>query len=155
MSKLFFESEPRGATYRRLLCYAQTLPGAQFGFVVRTEAQPSPTRERLIGALEMERVQVRRESEWPGTSLLNGYATVYLHTFTEHSERVLEDAADGLYEWRHPSLPEDLFLAVENGGIWLWSVAHEREAGVFVSQDRLVDLEREAPDVLALLRAEG
>jgi hypothetical protein len=74
----------------------------------------------------MEREE--RAHRWPGTELLGGEpALVRYYRLNERTLEVLLEAP-GLYSWVAPDRPEDLALYHRGGGLWLGSVAHERDA---------------------------
>ena len=69
-------------------------------------------------------------SEWPGTRLFSGTASVLHFTYCEEVKDILGRAVDGLYEWMAP-LPEDLCL-LRGERPWLVSIAHERNGYLIV-----------------------
>ena len=135
MNKSFlnFTVEPRGALYRDLIRHAvvdcniallvvQTMPLEQRGQEVLTR----------LAAFLIEKVE---SSEWPGTKLLNRTGWVFRYRFEPESAEILAGAADALYDWLQPNLPEDICLLRADGTPWLVSIAHEKDGYLELSQE--------------------
>jgi hypothetical protein len=56
-------------------------------------------------------------------------------------------AADGLFDWVEPRLPEDPCLLREDGTAWLTTIAHERDAYFTLTPEERDQLLREVPDL--------
>jgi hypothetical protein len=142
--------EPREDAYRELLRaalkYADT---AQL--VLRPTLPAGPSCEAFLVASQLWLSGRREASEWPGTVLLEGTATVLSFRYDEAFAEVLGRAASSLYEWQQPDLPEDLAL-LRGRQPWLVSVAHERDGYRVVEPGQLTALAREMPLVQSLLR---
>jgi hypothetical protein len=67
-------------------------------------------------------------SSWPGTELIGHTAVVYRYRLNADMVEQLALAADGLFDWVEPRLPEDPSLLREDGTAWLTTTAHERDA---------------------------
>jgi hypothetical protein len=88
----------------------------------------SATGETVLSRLRPFLVEERRGTAWPGTLLLSGEATIFQFNICDSVIEIIISAADGLYDWRQPSLPEDLALLRLDGTTVLGSIAHERDA---------------------------
>ena len=139
--------EPRGAVYRRLLDHARS--GCEYALLVVREEDwpPGGSSATAIEALSPFLVSSEKRSEWPGTVLIAGTATVFNYKLTDDSVGVLKREAEGLYDWSAPELPEDLCLLRADLSPWLVSIAHERDGYLQLSDDELVELLRSAPDL--------
>jgi hypothetical protein len=92
-------------------------------------------------------------SEWPGTRLLgrNDEARVLRYELNATTLERLAAAADRLYAWEHPGLPEDLFL--ERAAMpWLTSIAHERAAFITMTSEEANALRGSVPDIALTVR---
>jgi hypothetical protein len=131
-------SEPVEATYKRLLVACAELSSTVI-LVVRDPADLTSGALTLLANLERWCIGKEKNSEWPGTILKNSSATVYTYKLESGVVSVLQDAADGLYEWVQPELPEDPCFLKADGSPTLVTIAHERDAYV-----RLTEPEAEA-----------
>jgi hypothetical protein len=69
----------------------------------------------------------------------------YEYAFSQDVAGLLFEAADGLYDWVAPDLPEDLHLLRGDGSAFLGSVAHERDAWLEAEQDEFARLAQSVP----------
>lgn len=120
--------EPRGESYRALvdaaLDYCDTLL-----LVAQKHLGLAPSAADLMRRLEPFLLAKSQESEWPGTTLLDSTkATLFRYRFNRDSARMLNEAADRLFSWSQPELPEDLSLIRPDGAPFLITIAHERNA---------------------------
>jgi hypothetical protein len=136
MSRKYFTlmTEPRGDIYRRLLQYARGECVVAL-LVVRPTLPLSVTGENVLAQLEAYLQEQTESSEWPGTTLLDGVARVYRYRYAPECAAILARAAEGLYSWEQPHLPEDLCLLRADGEAWLVSIAHEKDSYLFLSDD--------------------
>jgi hypothetical protein len=74
-------------------------------------------------------------SEWPGTKLLRGTARLLRYSLLADSGSILARLVSGLYDWRQPSMPEDLCLIRQSGEPWLVTISHERDAYLRMESD--------------------
>lgn len=147
-SILNFIVEPKGALYRDLIRHA-TVDCSMALLVVQTMALEQSGHKvlaRLAPFLE-DKVE---SSEWPGTKLYGRTASVFQYHFETESAEILAGAADGLYDWLQPSLPEDLCLLRADGVPWLVSIAHEKDGYLELSQDERSRLFDALPALQAL-----
>jgi hypothetical protein len=92
--------------------------------------------------------------EWPGTTLLDDTAWVYQYRLTEGCIEGLKAGPASLYGWTQPSFPEDLCLLRDGGEPWLVSIAHEEDAYFQLSDEELVALLNEIPELRAITQLE-
>jgi hypothetical protein len=69
----------------------------------------------------------------------------------EASVPLLADAADGLFDWVQPALPEDLCLLRLDGTPWLVNIAHEEEAWLMLPDEEYQQLVGKLPQLAAHL----
>jgi len=118
------EKEPRGDAYVRLLRETFSLCDS-FTLVVRDSIELEEDGERLLRALAPFQMSIRKAGDWPGTVLDEHEATLHTYECNDETLGLLLVESDGLYDWRHPRLPEDL-CAFKGERVWLASVAHEK-----------------------------
>ena len=138
--------EPRGDDYRLLLecCSAY----CQIALLVVREADwLEPSASEFLRNLNPFEVEKRRQSEWPGTSLLDHEATVYYYSLCRESLHILKHAVDRLFDWQQPYLPEDLCLLRNENDPMLVTIAHEKDAFLFLTPDEKANLLRAVPNI--------
>lgn len=117
--------EPTGANYHNLL--DGLVPASDtIGLVWQLDLSFSDDARDLRASLTKYRATMRRTDRWPGTRKYGALAEVDLFK-TEVLPRQYLQLPSGLYGWRAPSLPEDLFF-VRGTTLQLLSVSHERRA---------------------------
>lgn len=146
---LNFAREPRGNLYRQILDYA--LPRCQSVLLV---LRPSPALALCGSGIETMRrleeflIEQNEASEWPGTELLSGTkATVFKYKYVEACASILKEAANSLYSWKEPYLPEDLCFLRPDGEVFLASIAHERDGYFCVSDEERGSLIETFPEL--------
>lgn len=150
-------SEPTGQAYKRLVSFAQR-KCATFLLVERTDVlPPMGARARLlIASLTPYLVAEGESAEWPGTKISRPTAKVREYSLNDVSAHILRTAADGLYAWLTPNLPEDLCFLRADRTPWLVSVAHESEGSLFFKgAEELTELRLECDQLNLHLREEG
>lgn|ERR1700761_1063080 len=80
-------------------------------------------------------------SEWPGTKLLPGTASVYTFRLSPHFRKVFNQQASDVFDWAQPSLPEDPAFYRADGSVLLGSVSHEQDAFIELSAAELADFQ--------------
>jgi hypothetical protein len=145
--------EPRGELYRAILGEALQRCD-RFSLVQRSEAGIDESATRLLAELGPHLRQQRSVSEWPGTSLLDGRATLREYDLLEATAAILARAAEGLYDWCQPSRPEDLVFWRRSDGPWLVTIAHERDAYFEMTRAEREELLRAIPSLSTAIDAE-
>ena len=149
--RYWLAEEPRGELYRSLIEV-----GRQFASRVILVVHPNLDLSDHAQAV-LEQLQPWLESseigtEWPGTMLLGGEtARVDEYALTWESSEVIADAADRLYAWIQPELPEDLSLLRDNGRPWLVTIAHEQEAFLSLTAEEYSALREQSPGLVRML----
>jgi hypothetical protein len=146
-----FASEPAGKTYSLLLSSAVGLCKRTL-LVVRPDLGLSSAGADLLERLRPHGLRAHARSSWPGTVLVQGSASVHESAFNATVARTLHSAAQRLFQWRQPELPEDLCLLREDGSPWLTTIAHEQEAYLSLSDAELEKLNRRFPEFTSTLR---
>lgn len=124
-----FLVEPRGRTYGDLIEFMRA--HAEFGvLVVRDGESDSELVEEWVSRSSI----ARREQEWPGTILFDGWATVLEFRTEDVAGQILQGAVVGLYDWLMPDKPEDLAFLNEDRVPLLTSISHERESWMELSK---------------------
>jgi hypothetical protein len=132
-------NEPVGETYQQLINAA--LGRADTLLLVTRHSQPLNTS--AIGILDELRpftISVSQESEWPGTRLYDHTATVYKMRFCPEVVEIMKRAANCLFDWVRPGLPEDPCLLRSDGTPWLVTISHERDAYMCLTTDERAEL---------------
>lgn len=119
--------------------------------VVRSTNEMGENAKQFIESLSPILLAKEVRSEWPGTILHGEKATVYRFTFNRTAVELILRFSQGLYEWQHPELPEDLCLLRKEGEAWLLSIAHEYDAALILDEKEFQQLRNSAPDLARLL----
>jgi hypothetical protein len=142
-------SEPSGPSYVALLeCGLRY--ASQLLLVVRSTVLLDSRGERILAELREHQVSAEARTEWPGTRLLRGSAKVHIFSLDDVVVGKLGGAAASLYEWRQPSLPEDLALLRPDDSPWLTTVSHEADAYLSLTPGELATLAADCPAVAAI-----
>lgn len=144
MTRLMYDfiEEPAADLLRSLLVEASEL-ATTCGFVVQADFPTNQRATRLATELHSYLKTTEEVTSWPGTQLYGEKQAIrYEYLFSQHVAGLLSEAADGLYDWVTPDLPEDLHLLRQDGSVFLGSVAHERDAWLEAEQDEFVRLAR-------------
>lgn len=137
------QSEPRGEAYLRLLDLALVRCNT-FTLVIQPQLAKTELLDelhlqgrQLIEALMPYCVEKAQVTTWPGTELLGAArpATIYRFTLNEVTVDFLKKAADRLYAWVQPKLPEDPCFYTADGKVWLATIAHENDAFIRLTSD--------------------
>lgn len=143
------DSEPRGDVYRQLIGVAREWCRSAV-VIVRCERDLDDQGREALCALDasVDAVTRRRVTRWPGTILLEDDAEQIGFPLDDAGAAWLGQWADGLYEWVHPSRPEDPCLLREDGSPWLTTIAHERDSYLTVTHDELAVILDRVPGLI-------
>ena len=147
-------AEPIGEVYQGLLEHSLTYCDVGL-LVARSGTQLREPGTRVLEQLEPFLLSRREESSWPGTTLLYHTATVRRFSWCPETQAVLGSAAEGLYRWREPRLPEDPCLFRPDGSVWLATIAHEHDAWLELSGDEEAALVSAVPGLMLVDDALG
>lgn len=102
---------------------------SECAYFVLIERSWHETRPPIFEELAQDVVETTESVRWPGTQIFDREtANVWKIATSPRSKDVLAAAADSLWDWTGPSLPEDLSFLREDGRPYFISVTHEREA---------------------------
>lgn len=143
-------TEPRGESYRSLVDYALSRCGS-FYFVLLEDQAYGDDAVMVRSNLRPHLLSSDSVTEWPGTRLLGKTgATLERYALNSESAAVLNGAADGLYDWMAPHLPDDLGFLRPDGTTLLASVAHEKDAWLELDEDDARFLRDTSPGVYGI-----
>ena len=142
--------EPVGNAYSEII-YSAHHWCERLLLVVQPGLRLDSFANQILAELEPQLLTERETSEWPGTRLYDHVAIVREYTFTHAVAHVLATAADRLFAWQQPSLPEDPCLLRRDGSSWLTTIVHERDAYFELSESELRRLLQAAPSLELLL----
>lgn len=146
-NKIYFvRQELKGAPYNKLLEFAVAVGGYAllvFNSTKNLNIQGQMVLERLDPYLSEKKMQ----SQWPGTILLDSKELVFKYAICREFIDELKKAAKGVYSWLQPDLPEDLCLMRVDKTPWFYSVAHEAESYLELSDDELALLTKSIPEI--------
>jgi hypothetical protein len=145
--------EPVGRCYAALvLCSLEYCD--RFLLVVRDARDIDQTCVEVLEKLAPHLLTSQERKSWPGTELMDGAATVNEYALTADSSSTVTALAHSLYQWVHPSRPEDLCLLRPSGEAWLTSIAHERDSYLALREAEEMAVRSGAP-ALSLKRSRG
>jgi hypothetical protein len=139
------ESEPIDDVYDKLIEVASQF--CKRGMLVtRATVDMSRNGLELLQRLIAFNGEEQESSEWPGTRLLRGAATVVTFDLNRESQALLKSVRR-LYGWQQPQWPEDLCLLRGDGSTWLGSTAHEEDAFLELDEGEVLHLQRSIPEM--------
>lgn len=145
MKRIFFgfSSEPQEQVYRDLIDLALSVGQCKYAFLIVREKIPlDQNGNQALEDLNPHIETVKDVSEWPGTKLHNQTAKLYSYRFDQECAAALKTIASRLYEWEQPHLPEDLGLMLDETAPWLFTIAHERDAVLCLTDDELGEIQK-------------
>jgi len=143
MDRIFytFKGEPSEQIYRDLIDYVVQNDKCKYSFlIVRNDKLISASEQNALQLLAPFLLEVQDVFQWPGTKLLGRTAKLYKYNFCLEFADMLKKLSQGLYEWKHPDLPEDLCLMITEKLPWLFSIAHEKDAVLCLTPEEVDDL---------------
>jgi hypothetical protein len=135
--------EPQGKSYTELLKFAMQYCSS-FSLTWRDQFAIHESASLMLSSLRPFFIREVHTDEWPGTHLAAPGAMVRYYQLTEETLRILSEVPS-LYAWLYPNLPEDLALYRADGTCWLFSIAHERDAGILDEEIKVDDLSKAVP----------
>lgn len=153
MTRRIFDvvEEPRGEVLSRLMRALRQFSSSAM-MVLRDDLDLDESAQALLARLEAHLIERKRSSSWPGTTLLREEATVLRFALSETVLEELIAAADGLYEWKQPRLPEDLALLRHDGTAILGSICHEGDAYLELTEEEYGNLTGLVPEIANIVR---
>jgi hypothetical protein len=126
-------SEPKNDVYRRLIDLAFDLCD-EFTLVIRKEIELNDKGKSILEKLNDHLIEMKKQSEWPGTILGCGhFAYVYYYHTSLEAREIIKEVSNSLYGWVQRDFPEDLSF-YKSGKPWLVNIAHE-EISYILSED--------------------
>jgi len=121
--ELYFE--PRDKAYRDLIDFAFE-KSKKFLFHIHDRWLDNNDTFSLIKELNEHLIEVIPSRMYCHTEYSRG--NLYIFECNEVTKSVLKNRVNGLFEWLHPELPEDLSFIDENEFAWLATISHEKMA---------------------------
>ncbi len=146
-SQYGFDKTPTAKEYYELLKVSLGYCNA-FLLVVRDSIELSDDGKGLLKSLDEFLISREEKSEWPGTRLWGHTANIYSFELCEEALQILNNAANHLFDWVQPDLPEDLCLQREEGSPWLVNIAHEKDAYLLLSEAEYEVVVRKIPGLM-------
>lgn len=125
---------PRDDAYRALIDYA-VKKCTKFILVEVKCISSSNNVKKVLNALEPYLINKIKSDRWPGTISGSDDNLVYTYEFNEKSAKILKEAANSLFSWIQPNLPEDLSFITEDDKEWLVNTAHENMASLEIAEE--------------------
>ena len=147
-----FTEEVRGSEYA-LLVEASAGWCDYFLVVLRDEVERSAACGAALHRLVPDLIGKNRRDAWPGTVLHGRTAEILSYRNSEAARGALIELANGLYDWVHPDLPEDLSFLRPDGSAWLTTIAHERDSFLSLDASEFATLVQRAPGLAEKLQS--
>lgn len=150
-----FRQEPTGTVYSQLVLFCVTLADR---FLLVERDPECPADDRLSGILDDLRphlLETRLAKEWPGTRLLADEARLYWFRADSSLAGKLCALQPGLFDWVHPSAPEDPCFLRPDGEALLITISHERDAYLVLTDSERTELDLKFSLLAATLEHEG
>ncbi len=110
-----------------------------FHLVLRKDMGLSDALTDFLKQLDGSLIEVKEESEWASNILADGEtAFVYYYHTNSSAKAIILNAANSLYDWVYPELPEDLSF-FKNGKEWLATNSHEQECYILTEDQNEID----------------
>lgn len=136
-----FYTDPKGEAYKRLIDFVVERT-EQF---VLSEMDPATENRKryveLMRKLEpflIEQCTMEQMQRKSGSNYSEG--TYYIYRCCKDAGCVLKEAANGLYDWLQPNMPEDLCFWDANGADYLYTIAHEEMCGIRMNEEEAIQL---------------
>lgn len=151
LERYWFAEEPRGELYHSLIEIGRQ-SASRMILVLHPKLDLSDHAQAVLEQLQPWLESSEIGTEWPGTMLLGGEtARVDEYALTAESSAVIAEAAEHLYAWVQPELPEDLSLLRDNGRPWLVTIAHEHESFLSLTAEEYIALGEQSPGLVRML----
>lgn len=111
----------------------------KFLLVERKDMDSSDNLKKVLKNLESSLIEMKEQSEWPSTMLGDGgTAKVYYYNIDNNSKRILKEAANSLFSWEQPDLPEDLCF-IKDDNAWVSTSSHEGYCDISSDNKTIID----------------
>lgn len=140
-------SEPVDVGYSSLLKFLFK-HSTQCDIVVQASCHSSDSAQAFLDSVRPYLADDHMQSSWPGTVLGDGsMALVQAYSLEWPFIEAMTTAADGLYEWLSPDLPENPAFYRSDGTVLLGTTTHERDAFLNLTQAEHSELVEAAPQL--------
>lgn len=130
-------SEPKNDVYRCLIDLAFDLCD-EFTLVLKNDSYLKDNEESILEKLNDHLIEMKKQSEWPGTILGCGFAYVYHYHASLEAREIIKEVSNSLYgSWIWPN-PEDLSF-YKSGKPWLVNIAHEKISYILSEDESEID----------------
>jgi hypothetical protein len=143
-TKLRFNEDVAGGDYASFLEYSLSMCSIGL-LILRPNYRPSGRGIEFGANLQPSVVEIREQSEWPGTKLSRRTVKVMYFIFDEGTAALLRRTTTSLFDWRWPELPEDLCLMRNDQSVWFGSTSHEAQGWLQVSEREMSMLRADHP----------
>jgi hypothetical protein len=138
--------EPKNGLYYSLID-AATFFTKSFILVQRHEVSMSNNGNELLNRLEPFLVTKEERQEWPGTKLLDGFATVYEFSLNLETAEILKRSVHSIFDWEAPERLEDLSFLREDKTPWFITISHEKDAYFKATEQEMKQLIEKFPQL--------
>ncbi|SDE61938.1 hypothetical protein SAMN02799630_05940 [Paenibacillus sp. UNCCL117] len=145
---LRIDNNPSGEAYHRLIDYAMAR-ASMFVLAERQQLLRGTEAGRLLHKLKPYLLRTYESGVVMGQNAI-GYTyedTIYVYRCCPEAGELLKSAAESLFDWQHPKLPEDLGFWDEAERDLLVNIAHERMASLRISEEEALRLRDELQGV--------
>lgn len=125
--------DPRDDAYRALIDYSVE-KCAKFVLVKVESISYNDNARKVLNKLEPYLINKIKSDKWPGTRSGSDNNLVYTYKLNEESAKILKEAANSLFSWIQPNLPEDLSFITEDDKEWLINTSHEKMASLQIDE---------------------
>jgi len=143
--------EPQGDLYKALLDYCNAHASVVL-LVLREVDWIETSAHTFLEQFQSTLISQEQATDWPGTRLTAGTATVFRYHITSDLINHLKTDVEGLYEWQQPERLEDLCFLREDGTTLLATITHENDAYLELSSEEYIDLLRLLPTLHVVSR---
>lgn len=150
-----FRENPVGKVYQEVIDYCCAHAHAVLLVIREPDGTPCSELREAMARLSPYASSVVRSNKWPGTILYDGDAELHEFRIEAGLAEVLKSMQNGLFEWVHPSAPEDLIFLRESGDPVLVTISHERDAYMILAGREREVIADQYPGLSAVLVEEG
>ena len=134
-------------TYRKLIWLSLKYCD-KFQFVLPHHINHNSSVREVIKKFAKFQLSNDEVSEWPGTKLLKGTATLYRYNLNKDSASQLIDSNKSLYSWAQPDFPEDLCLIRADNTSWLASISYEKDGYFELTKNEIREIQELIPELI-------
>jgi hypothetical protein len=135
---IIIKHNPKKDVYKKLIDVAFEICDT-FHLVLRKDMGPLNKCLPILKMLESSLIVMKEESEWASTILGDGQtAKVYYYRTDTNASKIIREVSNSLYDWVHPSFPEDLSFFKE-GKEWLVTISHENECYIITDEESEIE----------------